>query len=256
MPFSFSSTGRSPRLSSLRATARRPTNSVRRLRRHRRAGQDRRPAALRAGQFCRRTAATKDRRSTPLITKAINARNHGAKAVVVVNGKLDNGEAGQLTRFGSVSGPENAGIILVQVKNDVAQPGLPQRGSRWPRCRSRSTRRQARVLRVSGFVHLASTSASRRARTVNNVLAYLPGKTDDTSSSARTTIISATATTIRWRPRRSARFIPARTTTLPAPPGCWNWRACSRRSKASSNAASCSCLSRAKNSGCSARPNG
>ena len=40
-----------------------------------------------------------------LITKAINARNHGAQAVVLVNGKLGEGEEDLLTRFGSVSGP-------------------------------------------------------------------------------------------------------------------------------------------------------
>ena len=56
-----------------------------------------------------------------LITKAINARNHGASAVVLVNGKLGDGEEDLLTRFGSVSGPENVGIVMVQVKNDVAQ---------------------------------------------------------------------------------------------------------------------------------------
>jgi hypothetical protein len=41
-----------------------------------------------------------------LVTKAINARNHGAKALVLVNGKLGDGEEDLLTRFGSVSGPE------------------------------------------------------------------------------------------------------------------------------------------------------
>ena len=40
-----------------------------------------------------------------LITKAINARNHGAKAVVVLNGKLGDGDEDLLSRFGSVSGP-------------------------------------------------------------------------------------------------------------------------------------------------------
>ncbi|HXB21595.1 MAG TPA: PA domain-containing protein, partial [Candidatus Solibacter sp.] len=34
-----------------------------------------------------------------LITKAINARNHGAKAVVLINGKLSDGEEDLLTRF-------------------------------------------------------------------------------------------------------------------------------------------------------------
>ena len=56
-----------------------------------------------------------------LVTKAINARNHGAKAVVLVNGKLADGEEDSLMRFGSVSGPTNAGIMLLQVKNSVAE---------------------------------------------------------------------------------------------------------------------------------------
>src|SRR5271165_1793095 len=36
-----------------------------------------------------------------LITKSINARNHGAKAVVFINGKLSEGEEDLLMRFGS-----------------------------------------------------------------------------------------------------------------------------------------------------------
>src|SRR5215510_15308462 len=56
-----------------------------------------------------------------LIAKAINARNHGAKAVVLINGKLGGGEEDLLTRFGSVSGPVDSGIILVQVKNAIAE---------------------------------------------------------------------------------------------------------------------------------------
>jgi len=59
-------------------------------------------------------------RHAQLITKAINARNHGAKAIILINGRLGDGEEDLLTRFGSVSGPENTGIILVQVKNQVA----------------------------------------------------------------------------------------------------------------------------------------
>ena len=57
-----------------------------------------------------------------LVSKAINAHNHGAKAIVVLNGKLGDGEEDLLTRFGSVSGPENVGLVMVQVKNAVAEP--------------------------------------------------------------------------------------------------------------------------------------
>src|SRR5579863_7049746 len=38
-----------------------------------------------------------------LITKAINARNHGAKAMILINGKLDDREEDLLTKFGSVN---------------------------------------------------------------------------------------------------------------------------------------------------------
>src|ERR1035437_2136432 len=55
-----------------------------------------------------------------LITKAINARNHGAKAVLLVNGKLGDGEEDLLPRFGSTSGPQDVGVMLVQVKNSIA----------------------------------------------------------------------------------------------------------------------------------------
>ena len=50
---------------------------------------------------------------------------------------------------------------------------------------------------------------------------------------APTTIISATAITIRSRPPRSGTFIPARTIMPPAPPASWSSRGCLRRSKAS-----------------------
>ena len=81
---------------------------------------------------------------------------------------------------------------------------------------------------------LASTSASRpRAPRSTTSWPTSPAKPTNTSSSARTTIISATAITIRSRLRRSARFIPAPTTTPPARPACSNSRACSLRSRAS-----------------------
>ena len=74
------------------------------------------------------------------ITKAINARNHGAKALMLFNGKLGDDEEDLLTRFGSVSGPEDIGIIFAQVKNDVATEWLKEcRQVARRRCRSRST---------------------------------------------------------------------------------------------------------------------
>jgi hypothetical protein len=120
-------------------------------------------------------------RHAALITKAINARNHGAKAVVILNGKLGSGEEDLLTRFGSVSGPENAGILLVQVKNTVAQAWFGAAGKSLADVQNQinsSGKPESFAfpdsLRLQIDVNIQATRA-----TVKNVLAYLPGKTDE-----------------------------------------------------------------------------
>src|SRR5574341_49044 len=62
-----------------------------------------------------------------LITKAINARNRGAKAVILVNGALGKGEEDLLIHF-EQAGPEDAGILIVQVKQAVADRWLQAAG--------------------------------------------------------------------------------------------------------------------------------
>ena len=121
--------------------------------------------------------------STPhaqLITKAINARNHGAKAIVLVNGKLADGEEDLLTRFGTVSGPENVGILFVQVKNAVAESWFQAAGKSLADLQNQinSSDKPASFalpdnLRLNLTVSIENTRA-----TAKNVLAYLPGKSD------------------------------------------------------------------------------
>ena len=120
-------------------------------------------------------------RHAQLITKAINARNHGAKAMILVNGRLGDGEEDLLTRFGAVSGPENIGIIMVQVKNQIADDWFKAAGKSLADVQlqiDHSTKPQSftfpDLLHVSVSVDIETTRA-----TVNNVLAYLPGKTDE-----------------------------------------------------------------------------
>jgi hypothetical protein len=116
-----------------------------------------------------------------LITKAINARNHGAKAIVLINGKLGDGEEDLLTRFGSVSGPENVGILFLQVKNAVAESWLQAAGKSLADIQNQINTSSKpgsfafpENLRASLNVSIENTRA-----TVNNVLAYLPGKTEE-----------------------------------------------------------------------------
>jgi len=116
-----------------------------------------------------------------LITKAINARNHGAKAVILVNGKLQDKEEDLLTKFGSVNGPENAGIAIVQVKNDAANEWLRSAGKSLPEIQSQiDSSTSAGSLELPDSLKISLTVNVEKTRaTVNNVLAYLPGRTDE-----------------------------------------------------------------------------
>jgi hypothetical protein len=116
-----------------------------------------------------------------VIAKAINARNHGARAVVMVNGKLGDGEEDLLTRFGSVSGPENIGIVFVQVKNDVAEGWLQAAGKSLKDVQDQinsATKPMSFALPDSLHLSLKVDIETTRA-TANNILAYLPGQTDE-----------------------------------------------------------------------------
>lgn len=131
--------------------------------------------------FAEKSGNTGLTRHAQLISKAINARNHGAQAVVLINGKLGDGEEDLLTRFGSVSGPENTGIILVQVKNEVAGRWFQLAGKSLADVQAQinhAAKPQSFAFPDSLHVALNVDIETTRA-TVNNVLAYLPGKTDE-----------------------------------------------------------------------------
>jgi len=116
-----------------------------------------------------------------LITKAINARNHGAKAVVVVNGKLGDGEEDLLTRFGSVSGPENVGIEMVQVKNAIADSWFQSVGKTLKDVQDQiNASTKPASFAFPDALHISMNIAIETTRaTVNNVLAWLPGQSDE-----------------------------------------------------------------------------
>jgi hypothetical protein len=116
-----------------------------------------------------------------LITKAINARNHGAKAVILLNGKLGDGEEDLLMRFGTEPGPQDAGIMLVQLKNAAA--------ASWFQAAGKTLADVQQQINSDGKPHSFQFPESLTASltvdieklhaTVQNVLAYLPGKSDE-----------------------------------------------------------------------------
>jgi hypothetical protein len=115
------------------------------------------------------------------ITKAINARSRGAKAVVLVNGQLPAEEEDLLLRFGSVAGPEDAGIVMVQAKNEVVDRWLQAAGKSLAAVQEEinsQERPQSFALPASIRVTI-QVDIERQRATVNNLLAYLPGRSDD-----------------------------------------------------------------------------
>jgi len=116
-----------------------------------------------------------------IIGKAINARNHGAKGMILVNGKLGEGEEDLLTRFGSVSGPENVGILFAQVKNTVAEDWFraAQKSLNELQAQINSSSKPASFAFPDAVHATLDVGVENTRATVNNVLAYLPGKTDE-----------------------------------------------------------------------------
>jgi Zn-dependent M28 family amino/carboxypeptidase len=116
-----------------------------------------------------------------LVSKAINARNHGAKGLILLNGKLGDGEEDLLTRFGRVNGPKNAGILFAQVKNAVAEGWFQSTGKSLKEIQEQIntfTKPASFAFPDSMNATLAVGIENTHAN-VNNVLAYLPGKTDE-----------------------------------------------------------------------------
>jgi Zn-dependent M28 family amino/carboxypeptidase len=116
-----------------------------------------------------------------LITKAILARKHGAVAVVVLNGKLGKGEEDLLPHFGGDGSQEDIGIPIVEVRNDV--------GAAWFAAAGKDVLALQNKIDESGdtasfafpeTLHATlETGITKKHATVSNVLAYLPGKSDE-----------------------------------------------------------------------------
>jgi hypothetical protein len=116
------------------------------------------------------------------ITKAINARNHGARAVIVINGQSrDPQQPDTLVRFGSATGPENAGVVYLQAKNEIAQAWFAAAGKSLVDLQKQiNTSGKPASFAFPDAVHLSvSIHVEPIRNTVDNVLAYLPGQTNE-----------------------------------------------------------------------------
>ena len=153
-----------------------------------------------------------------------------------------------MTRFGSVSGPENTGIVLVQGKNDAADGWFKSAGKSLAEVQGQinpSTKPQSfafpDTLHMTIHVDIETTRA-----TVNNVLAYLPGKTDEYVIVGAHYDHLGRGNSTRWHLRRLGRFILVQMTMLLAPLESSNSPECLRPGKVNFSAEFFSCRSREK----------
>ncbi len=114
-------------------------------------------------------------------SKAANARRHGAAGVILINDRINHQTAADdLEPFGAANGPADAGILFVQVKEDVVEP--------WFRASGKDLMDLERAIDADAQPHSVALKAvevrenvdvERVVKTVHNVLGYLPGETDE-----------------------------------------------------------------------------
>jgi hypothetical protein len=112
-------------------------------------------------------------------SKAFNARQHGARGVILVFDRVNHKDAaGELEPFGNSSGPSDAGIPFVQVKEAAVE--------RWTRAAGKdllateeaiNADLKPRSFALPGVEVRENIDVERVVKTVHNVIGYLPGET-------------------------------------------------------------------------------
>ena len=114
-------------------------------------------------------------------SKAANARRHGAAGVILINDRINHkASADELASFGSAAGPTDAGILFVQVKEQVVEPWFKAEGKDLMDLeRSIDADLKPRSFAFKRIEVHENVDVERVVRTVHNVLGYLPGETDE-----------------------------------------------------------------------------
>jgi aminopeptidase YwaD len=119
-------------------------------------------------------------------SKAANARKHGAAGVILVYDRVNHQASGSaaekdsLAAFGGTNGPTDAGILFVQVKEDVVDAWLRSAGKDLMDIeKGINTDVKPRSFALPGVEVRENVDVERVVKTVHNVVGYLPGETDE-----------------------------------------------------------------------------
>jgi hypothetical protein len=116
------------------------------------------------------------------VNKAANAKMHGAAGLILIDDRANHpNEPWEMQKFGSTSGPLDAGIAILQVKEERIDAWFQEAGKSLPAVEAaidKDLRPQSfafpDALRVDAGVDI-----QRLVKTVHNVVAYVPGETDE-----------------------------------------------------------------------------
>ncbi len=113
--------------------------------------------------------------------KAVNAKMHGARGVILINDTFNHpGERDALSAFGQSNGPSNAGVFFVQVSAATAESWLKPNGTDLKALVAaidKDLKPQSFV--INGLKVSMTVDILHESKAVHNVMAYLPGKTDE-----------------------------------------------------------------------------
>ncbi len=120
-------------------------------------------------------------RHSQLDNKAVNAKFHGAKAVIFVNDLSNHTDPDELDKFSSLVGPGYREIAFVQVKAEVADEWFRAAGKdvkSWIASVDKDLK-PASFAFPADLALEASIDVRRESKHVPNVVAYLPGETGE-----------------------------------------------------------------------------
>jgi aminopeptidase YwaD len=117
-----------------------------------------------------------------IFSKAVNAKMHGARGVLLVNDvAAHSSDSDQLEKFGATAGPGNAGVPFVQIKAEAVGEWLELAGRNLTEIEQgidQDLKPRSFELPASLKVDL-DADVEREVKTVHNVGGYLPGASDE-----------------------------------------------------------------------------
>ena len=115
-------------------------------------------------------------------SKATNAKMHGAAGVILINDRAAHAaDPDDLEKFGTTSGPSNAGIPFVQVKEARVEPWFAAAGKSLAALEAAIDKDlKPQSFAFPATLHVdAGVDVVRAVKTVHNVVAYIPGETSE-----------------------------------------------------------------------------